>query len=313
MRRALCLTLLIPALAFAAGGSSPMLLRVMTYNIHSCKGRDGKVRPDRVAEVIRAEHPDIVALQEICVGRVDPKKVDRASKEGTGIPTPPAGEDRPPPPTLVNPRTPSNTRAPDQDASVPFTDQPRAIARANNMSYVFYPLVRTASQDFGIGLLSRYPIHLVRAENLPTKPGRWFAEKRGAIWAEVTVDGRPVQILSTHLGLGAGEREDQMDALLSSDWTSDAKFKPPFILCGDLNSTPAQSAYKRLASRFVDAAVQALGEKAQTTWPSVYPFRRIDHIFLPPGVRATNVEVIKTDLSRISSDHLPLVADVAFR
>ena len=40
-------------------------LRVMTYNIHSCLGIDGKVRPERVARVINHFDPDIVAVQEI--------------------------------------------------------------------------------------------------------------------------------------------------------------------------------------------------------------------------------------------------------
>lgn len=40
-------------------------LRVMTYNIHSCFGTDGRIRPERVARVINQADPDIVAIQEI--------------------------------------------------------------------------------------------------------------------------------------------------------------------------------------------------------------------------------------------------------
>lgn len=45
-------------------------IRVMTYNIHSCIGNDGKVRPERVARVINHCDPDIVAVQEIDCHRV---------------------------------------------------------------------------------------------------------------------------------------------------------------------------------------------------------------------------------------------------
>lgn len=45
-------------------------LRVMTYNIHSCMGIDGKIRPERVARVINHFDPDIVAVQEIDCHRV---------------------------------------------------------------------------------------------------------------------------------------------------------------------------------------------------------------------------------------------------
>ena len=40
-------------------------LRVATYNIHRCRGLDGRTNPARVAEVIRAIDADVVALQEV--------------------------------------------------------------------------------------------------------------------------------------------------------------------------------------------------------------------------------------------------------
>jgi endonuclease/exonuclease/phosphatase family metal-dependent hydrolase len=40
-------------------------LRVATYNIHRCRGLDGRTNPARIASVIRAIDADIVALQEV--------------------------------------------------------------------------------------------------------------------------------------------------------------------------------------------------------------------------------------------------------
>lgn len=40
-------------------------LRVVTYNIHKCRGLDRRVRPDRIAAVIRETGGDIIALQEV--------------------------------------------------------------------------------------------------------------------------------------------------------------------------------------------------------------------------------------------------------
>ena len=40
-------------------------LRVATYNVHKCRGIDGRVRPERIAQVIAALDADVVALQEI--------------------------------------------------------------------------------------------------------------------------------------------------------------------------------------------------------------------------------------------------------
>ena len=42
---------------------------VMTYNVHSCLGMDGKLSPARIARVIAQCNPDVVALQELDVRR----------------------------------------------------------------------------------------------------------------------------------------------------------------------------------------------------------------------------------------------------
>ncbi len=40
-------------------------LRIATYNIHKCRGLDRRIRPERIAEVIRELDADIVGLQEV--------------------------------------------------------------------------------------------------------------------------------------------------------------------------------------------------------------------------------------------------------
>ena len=42
-----------------------MKLRVVTYNVHRCRGIDGRLRPDRIVEVLREVDADIIALQEV--------------------------------------------------------------------------------------------------------------------------------------------------------------------------------------------------------------------------------------------------------
>ena len=53
-------------------------LRVLTYNVHSCRGRGGRPDPVRIAEVIASAGPDVVALQELDVGRMRTGGVDQA-------------------------------------------------------------------------------------------------------------------------------------------------------------------------------------------------------------------------------------------
>ena len=54
------------------------MTRILTYNVHRCVGSDGRLDVGRVAAVIAAEAPDIVALQEVDVGRARTGRVDQA-------------------------------------------------------------------------------------------------------------------------------------------------------------------------------------------------------------------------------------------
>src|SRR5580692_3444396 len=54
------------------------VVRILTYNVHRCVGADRRLDVGRVAEAIAAEAPDIVALQELDVGRARTGGVDQA-------------------------------------------------------------------------------------------------------------------------------------------------------------------------------------------------------------------------------------------
>src|SRR5574337_1522750 len=51
---------------------------VMTYNVHSCIGRDGTASPERIAEVLALYEVDIICLQELDSGLLRSGKVDQA-------------------------------------------------------------------------------------------------------------------------------------------------------------------------------------------------------------------------------------------
>jgi endonuclease/exonuclease/phosphatase family metal-dependent hydrolase len=54
------------------------LVRILTYNVHSSRGADGRRDPARIAEIIARCRPDIAALQEVDVGRARSGGVDQA-------------------------------------------------------------------------------------------------------------------------------------------------------------------------------------------------------------------------------------------
>ena len=58
-------------------------LRVVTYNVHRCRGLDGRTRPERIAAVLAAIDADIVALQEV-IG-ASPLKPGQAAELGAAL------------------------------------------------------------------------------------------------------------------------------------------------------------------------------------------------------------------------------------
>ena len=52
--------------------------RIVTYNVHRCVGNDRRLDVARIADVLARLEPDIVALQELDVGRRRTGGVDQA-------------------------------------------------------------------------------------------------------------------------------------------------------------------------------------------------------------------------------------------
>lgn len=61
---------------------TPQRLRVLSYNIHYGPGMDGLSDIQRLADVIKAAKPDLVALQEVDVGVLRSGRVHQLQKLG---------------------------------------------------------------------------------------------------------------------------------------------------------------------------------------------------------------------------------------
>ena len=55
---------------------APHTIRVITYNIHHGEGTDGKIDLERIAKVLLAESPDVVALNEVDQGTQRTNRID---------------------------------------------------------------------------------------------------------------------------------------------------------------------------------------------------------------------------------------------
>ena len=61
-----------------AGHIRIMGVRILTYNVHSCRGLDGRLMPERIAEVIASAGADVACLQELDVRRERTGRIHQA-------------------------------------------------------------------------------------------------------------------------------------------------------------------------------------------------------------------------------------------
>ena len=186
-------------------------------------------------------------------------------------------------------------------------DQARCIAAWLEMESHFHPAYELRMEKFGDAILSRFPMRLVRAGALPGKSYWPPGERRGAIWVEIEAEGALWQVFNTHFGLGRSERRIQAEALAGSQWVECANPSAPTVICGDFNSPPGGVVHGYLSERWTEVVPKDPGK----TFPSRYPMVRLDHFFARGRVESLGASVHRSALSRVASDHLPVIADFA--
>jgi endonuclease/exonuclease/phosphatase family metal-dependent hydrolase len=236
-------------------------MRVLTYNVHSCIGTDGKHSTDRIADVIASIDPDIVCLQELDLRR---------------------------PKTL-------------------HADQSRLVGERLGMSFHFHPAHKREDEHFGDAILSRHPMALVRAKTFPPVPKPVPDENRGAVLAEVTVAGTTWKVLNTHFGLGREERRLQARHF-TAEWIEKA-LPGPLVVCGDFNSRPGSTVHKVLATKVIDVYHLARVPRGRT-FSTRLPLICLDYIYVSPEIAVHRVQVVRSALTAVASDHFPIVAEL---
>ncbi len=189
-------------------------------------------------------------------------------------------------------------------------DQAHEIARLLQMEYHFHPSFKVQEERYGDAILSHLPMRLVHTGALPGSSGRIPFEPRGALWVAVEHRGREVQVINTHLGLSPAERRRQVEALLGPDWLGHPDCQEPRILCGDLNTGPRSAVYRRLQTQLDDAQRMCPEHSPRATFFSRLPRVRIDHIFTGGDLQVLNVEVPRTELAQLASDHLAVLVEL---
>lgn len=233
-------------------------LRVATYNIHRCRGLDGRTSPTRIAEVIRRIAPDIIALQEV-VG-AGPHTAGHAEELGAQL----------------------------------------------GMGWVMAPTRHLRRALFGNVVLSHLPIVHHAQYDLSWKT----CEPRCCQRVDIAVGTHTLHLYNVHLGTALLERRYQAGRL--SAIVHDHRIGVPKIVLGDFNEW-----MKGLATQTLTERLQSIDLRAhlrrRRTYPGVFPVLHLDHIYYEGQVEVVKLELPRTRLSLIASDHLPLVAELKVR
>jgi len=190
-------------------------------------------------------------------------------------------------------------------------DQAAVIADQLGWQQFFYPALRVADEQYGDAILSRYPMRLRKAQELPSVTTRVCPESRAAIWVEIETPRGPVQMINTHLGLGRRERFMQAQLLAGPEWLGSVATQDPLVLMGDFNSLPASAAFQLLARQLRDARTFVSPRPRLRTFPTRLPLLAVDHILVNDRLRVDSIMVVRNAATRFASDHFPLVADLS--
>ena len=252
-------------------GNTGRRIKIMTYNVHYGIGRDRRYLLERIIDVIGGENPDVVALQEI----------DRNL-----------------------PRT-------------NFDDQAEIIADALGMNCHYCINCRIRNGELGMATLSRFPVEENRRHDISycTSLKVRTVRPRCVFHTDIVAGSARIHVFNAHLGLGVRERVHQRGKLLSKAILLDEKLKDPIVVAGDFNDKPISVVHSRFQDHFRDAfkltGGLTNGRKRNAATFRWGPLRlKLDHIYVSDKLKPVESYVVNTPLSRIASDHMPLVAIV---
>lgn len=169
---------------------------------------------------------------------------------------------------------------------------------------------------YGNATLSRWPI--VRERNIDLTVES--LKRRGCQHTTIVVEkvsGHPheLEVFNLHLGLSVKERARQIGKLVKSDEFRDLDPHRNCLVGGDFNDWRSL-----LHSIFVEVldfhcATQDDGDytAGMRTYPSFRPTGALDKLYYRGQLRSVSARTCRRAVSRVASDHLPVVVDLELR
>ncbi|WP_266202714.1 endonuclease/exonuclease/phosphatase family protein [Pontibacter kalidii] len=180
-------------------------------------------------------------------------------------------------------------------------NQAQAIASKLQMSYFFAKAIDYKGGEYGVAILSKYPISETVVHRLPTKAGSG-GEARVLATAKVTLpDGTFIRFGSTHLDA----QSDPANRLLQVEKINEiaAAEALPLIIAGDFNATPGSKEINTLDERFKRTC-----QACAPTIPATSPTKAIDFIAYKHPADKFSTLSHKVVNEQYASDHRPVVA-----
>lgn len=183
-------------------------------------------------------------------------------------------------------------------------DQAKELGRLTGMYAHFAKAVDRSNGDYGVAVLSRFPILKAESYRLTVLSKHPDAEVRGVAAITVKTPVGKIVFLSVHLDhLSDSDREHQIRQLM----TIVKKYeKMPVIIGADLNTIPTNPVLAGFSPFF-----ERLCTECQFTFPADKPDRTLDYVLLnQKAFKRMNVIRYTTLDEPVVSDHLPLLVSL---
>jgi endonuclease/exonuclease/phosphatase family metal-dependent hydrolase len=189
-------------------------------------------------------------------------------------------------------------------------DLAKELAEASG--YPFYAVGHNVSLRrgrYGNATLSRYPI--LRERNIDLSVAEsWI--RRGCQHTTIQIaEGRSLEVFNLHLGLSARERVKQVELLTHSHEFGGVRPDTSMLVGGDFNDWRSLLWPVFTGPLGFHCAVEGRngGRRFLTTYPSFSPQGALDRIYYRGPLRLASVRRCRLQVSRVASDHLPIIAE----
>jgi endonuclease/exonuclease/phosphatase family metal-dependent hydrolase len=193
-------------------------------------------------------------------------------------------------------------------------DHAAELARLTGFEMAFGKSLDYQGGEYGIAILSRWPITAQSTHNLPVDPPQERAggsrEPRAALRTSIASPAGPVSVLNTHLDASREDRWRRQEIVKLLALAAETRNGgAPLLMGGDLNSTPESAVQEDVRRAGFTDAWSSCGGGPGLTYPADSGVKRIDYLYFnaPSSCEAATV------IESLASDHRPLLVRVRLR